>query len=218
MPYRGSQPAITDVMAGHVPMMFCDLGPAGPQIAAGKVRAIGSSTMTRIAAFPNVPSLHESGARGFDAASWQMMVAPGKTPRPVVDKLHAELKSILALPDVKEAIAKNGMVPMPDRSVEGLQDFVKAEIARWGKVVRDAGSPERNRRRSCACFRMVAIAIAAAALSRTALAQDIPARPITIVVPFVTGSSTEIWARIVAQRLEAQLRAGDCRNRPAPAR
>ena len=63
----------------------------------------------------------------------------GKTPRPVIDKLHAELRIILALPDVKEAIAKNGMVPMPDRSVEGLQDFVKAEIARWGKVVRDAG-------------------------------------------------------------------------------
>ena len=139
VPYRGSQPAITDVVAGHVPMMFCDLGPAGPQIAAGKVRAIGSSTMTRIAAFPDVPSLSEAGARGFDAASWQMLVAPGKTPRPVVDKLHAELKIILALPDVKEAIAKNGMVPMPDRSVEGLQDFVKAEIARWGKVVRDAG-------------------------------------------------------------------------------
>jgi tripartite-type tricarboxylate transporter receptor subunit TctC len=139
VPYRGSQPAITDVVAGHVPVMFCDLGPAGPQIAAGKVRAIGSSTMTRLAAFPNVPSLHEAGAKGFDAASWQMMVAPAKTPKPVVDKLNAELNAILALPDVKEAIAKNGMVPMPDRSVEGLQDFVKTEIARWGKVVRDAG-------------------------------------------------------------------------------
>ena len=139
VPYKGSQPAITDVMAGHVPVMFCDLGPAGPQIAAGKVRALGSSTMTRLANHPDIPSLNEAGARGFDAASWQMMVAPAKTPRPVIDKLHAELKAVLALPDVKEAIARNGMVPMPDRSVEGLQDFVKSEIARWGKVVRDAG-------------------------------------------------------------------------------
>lgn len=139
VPYRGSQPAITDVIAGHVPIMFCDLGPAGPQIAAGKVRALGSSTMTRLAAFPNVPSLHEAGAKGFDAASWQMMVAPGKTPRPVIDKLHAELKTVLAMPDVKEAIAKNGMVPMPENSVEGLQSFVKSEIERWGKVVRGAG-------------------------------------------------------------------------------
>ena len=78
VPYRGSQPAITDVVAGHVPVMFCDLGPAGPQIAAGKVRALGSSTMTRIAAFPDVPSLSEAGARGFDAASWQMLVAPAR--------------------------------------------------------------------------------------------------------------------------------------------
>ncbi len=139
VPYRGSQPAITDVIAGHVPIMFCDLGPAGPPIAAGKVRALGSSTMTRLAAFPNVPSLHEAGAKGFDAASWQMMVAPGKTPRPVIDKLHAELKAVLAMPDVKEAIAKNGMVPMPENSVEGLQSFVKSEIERWGKVVRGAG-------------------------------------------------------------------------------
>jgi tripartite-type tricarboxylate transporter receptor subunit TctC len=139
VPYRGSQPAITDVIAGHVPMMFCDLGPAGPQIASGKVRAIGSSTKARLAAFPNVPSLHEAGATGFDAASWQMLVAHGKTPRPVVDKLNAELKSILALPDVKEAIAKNGMVPMPENSVEGLQKFVKAEIERWSKVVNGAG-------------------------------------------------------------------------------
>jgi tripartite-type tricarboxylate transporter receptor subunit TctC len=139
VPYKGSQPAITDLVAGHVPVMFCDMGPAGPQIAAGKVRAIGSSTMNRLASFPNVPSLSEGGAKGFDAASWQMLVAPSKTPRPVIDKLHAELKSILALAEVKEAISKNGMVPMPERSVEGLQDFVKSEIERWGKVVRDAG-------------------------------------------------------------------------------
>jgi tripartite-type tricarboxylate transporter receptor subunit TctC len=139
VPYKGSQPAITDLVAGHVPVMFCDMGPAGPQIAAGKVRAIGSSTMNRLASFPNIPSLSEGGAKGFDAASWQMLIAPSKTPRPVIDKLHGELKTILAMAEVKEFIAKNGMVPMPERSVEGLQDFVKSEIDRWGKVVRDAG-------------------------------------------------------------------------------
>ena len=139
VPYKGSQPAITDVIAGHVPVMFCDLGPAGPQIAAGKVRALGSSPLNRLANYPDIPSLSEAGARGFDAASWQMLVAPAKTPRPIIDKLHGELKAILALPEVKEAISKSGMVPMPDRSVEGLQDFVKSEIVRWGKVVRDAG-------------------------------------------------------------------------------
>jgi tripartite-type tricarboxylate transporter receptor subunit TctC len=139
VPYKGSQPAITDVVAGHVPVMFCDMGPAGPQIAAGKVRAIGSSTMTRLPSFPNVSSLSEGGAKGFDAASWQMLVAPAKTPRPVVEKLNSELKAILALPEIKEGIAKNGMLPMPENSVEGLQKFVKSEIDRWGKVVRGAG-------------------------------------------------------------------------------
>jgi tripartite-type tricarboxylate transporter receptor subunit TctC len=139
VPYKGSQPAITDVMAGHVPVMFCDLGPAGPQIAAGKVRAIGSSTMTRLPNHPDIPSLSESGVRGFDAASWQMLLTPAKAPKPVVDKLHAELKAILALAEIKETIAKNGMVPMPENSVDGLQKFVKSEIDRWGKVVRDAG-------------------------------------------------------------------------------
>ena len=139
VPYRGSQLAITDVIAGHVPIMFCDLGPAGPQIAAGKVRAIGSSTATRLANHPNVPSLDESGAKGFDVASWQMLVAPSKTPKPVIDKLHAELKAVLATPEIKEAISKNGMVPMPENSVEGLQAFIKSEIARWGKVVQGAG-------------------------------------------------------------------------------
>ena len=76
---------------------------------------------------------------GFDAASWQMLVAPAKTPRPIVDKLHAELKAILTTPDMKERIVNDGMLTMDNPSVEGLQDFVKAEIVRWGKVAQQAG-------------------------------------------------------------------------------
>ncbi len=139
VPYRGSTPALSDVVAGHVPVMFCDVGPAGPMVAAGKVRALGISSKTRVPAFQNVPPLHEAGVPGFDAASWQMLVAPSKTPRPIVDKLHAELKAILAMPEIAEHISKNGMVPLEGRPVEGLHDFVKSEIARWGKVVREAG-------------------------------------------------------------------------------
>jgi tripartite-type tricarboxylate transporter receptor subunit TctC len=139
VPYRGSMPALTDVVAGHVNVMFCDLGPAGPMITAGKVRALGVTTKGRVAAYPQVPPLGEAGAPGLEGASWQMLVAPAKTPRPIVDRLHRELKAVLAEPEVKEFIGKNGMVPMPDHSVEGLQDFVKSEIARWGKVVQQAG-------------------------------------------------------------------------------
>lgn len=139
VPYRGSTPALSDVVAGHVPVMFCDLGSARPMIAAGKVRALGVSSRTRVAASPDILPLNEAGVPGFDAASWQMLVAPSKTPTPIVDKLHAELETILALPDIVEHITSNGMVPMEARSVDGLRDFVKSEITRWGKVVRDAG-------------------------------------------------------------------------------
>lgn len=139
VPYKGSQPAITDVVAGHIPAMFCDLGPAGPQIAAGKVRALGVTTRARVPAYADIPPLHEAGVPGFDAASWQLLVAPAKTPAPVAERLNAELKQILAEPEVRDLIARNGMVPMPDSSIAGLEKFVAGEIERWGKVVRDAG-------------------------------------------------------------------------------
>jgi tripartite-type tricarboxylate transporter receptor subunit TctC len=139
VPYRGSVPALSDVIAGHVPVMFVDLGPAGPMITSGKVRALGVTTKDRVAAYPDIPPLGQAGVPGFEAMSWQMLVAPAKTPRPVVDKLHGEIKAFLATAEIRDHISKNGMVPMEERSVEGLQQFVKNEIARWGKVVTDAG-------------------------------------------------------------------------------
>ncbi|MGE3158780.1 MAG: Bug family tripartite tricarboxylate transporter substrate binding protein, partial [Xanthobacteraceae bacterium] len=139
VPYKGSMPSLNDVVAGHVPLMFVDLGPALPMIRAGKVRAIGVSTANRLAALPDVPPVGDT-VPGFGAASWQMIAAPAKTPRPVVDKLHADFTSVLAMPEVKEQIAKTGMVPM-DRSmtIPELQKFIASEIDRWGKVVKQAG-------------------------------------------------------------------------------
>jgi tripartite-type tricarboxylate transporter receptor subunit TctC len=87
---------------------------------------------------PDVPPINDT-VKGFDVASWQMVVAPAKTPRPVVDRLHAELKGMLATPEVSGAVAKTGMLPMPTTTVADLQAFVKSEIARWGKVVHQAG-------------------------------------------------------------------------------
>lgn len=137
--YRGSAPALTDVIAGHVPLMFVDLGPSLALIKAGKVRPLGVSTATRVAVIGEVPPLAEVGVPGFDAASWQMIVAPAKTPRPIVDKLHDDLKGLVATPEIGEHIVRNGMLPMSNPPVAGLQDFVKSEIARWGKVVHQAG-------------------------------------------------------------------------------
>jgi tripartite-type tricarboxylate transporter receptor subunit TctC len=139
VPYRGSLPILNDIAGGHLPMTFVDFGPAVGFLQSGKVRPIGISTKTRLSTFPDIPPINEAGVPGFEAASWQMLVAPAKTPRPIIDKLHAELKSILALPDVKDQILKGGMLPMENPSVEGLHDFVKSEIVRWGKVVEQAG-------------------------------------------------------------------------------
>jgi tripartite-type tricarboxylate transporter receptor subunit TctC len=136
--YRGSLPAVSDVVAGHMPLMFVDLGPSLGLIRAGKIRALGVSTKTRLAVLPDVPPIADT-VPGFDAASWQMLVAPAKTPRPVIDKLHTDLKEALALPDVRENITKAGMGVMESPSVEALQGFIKSEIARWGKVVHEAG-------------------------------------------------------------------------------
>jgi tripartite-type tricarboxylate transporter receptor subunit TctC len=138
VPYKGSVPAITDVVAGHVPLMFVDLGPGLPIIQDGRVRAIGVSTAKRIPALPDVPPISDT-VPGFDVASWQMAVAPAKTPRPIVDKLHTELTKQLAAPDVSAQIARTGMLPAETPSIEELQAFLKSEIARWGKVVQQAG-------------------------------------------------------------------------------
>jgi len=137
--YRGSLPGLNDVVAGHVPLMFVDVGPALGIIKAGKVRPLGISTKTRFAALPDVPPLAEAGVPGFDAASWQMFVAPAKTPQPIVDKLHDELTAQLGNPEVKDQILKRGMIPTDNSSVAALQDFVKSEIVRWSKVVEQAG-------------------------------------------------------------------------------
>jgi tripartite-type tricarboxylate transporter receptor subunit TctC len=137
--YRGSLPALNDVVAGHVPMSFVDVGPAQGLIASGKVRALAVSTAARLSLLPDVPPMAEAGVPGFDAASWQMIAAPAKTPRPIVDKLHGELKALLAAPDVHEQLHKNGMLPRDNTSVEYLQDFITSEIARWGKIVQQAG-------------------------------------------------------------------------------
>jgi tripartite-type tricarboxylate transporter receptor subunit TctC len=139
VPYKGSLPALDDVVGGHIQLMFCDIPPAAGMVAAGKVRALGVSTRERIAAYPDIPTVAEAGVPGFDVAGWFMVVAPAKTPRAIVDKLHDELLNVMASPDVKERIVKLSLVPLPTPSVADMQSFVKSEIVRWGKIVQQAG-------------------------------------------------------------------------------
>ena len=139
VPYRGSVPALSDVAAGHVQLMFCDIPPALGLINEGKVRGLGVSTKERVAALPAIPSIAEQGLAGFDAASWQMVVAPAATPEDIVQRLHAEIKDFMVQPEIKEYAFKMGLLPIDTPSVPSLRVFVQTEIARWGKVVEQAG-------------------------------------------------------------------------------
>jgi tripartite-type tricarboxylate transporter receptor subunit TctC len=139
VPYKGTLPALNDVVAGHIPVMFSDIPPLVGVMPTGKVRPLGVSTKARVAAFPDVPPLNEAGVPGFDVAGWFMLVAQGKTPAPIVDKLHRELKAVMAMPEVKAQIAKLSLLPMDTPPVAEMQSYVKSEIVRWGKVVEAAG-------------------------------------------------------------------------------
>jgi tripartite-type tricarboxylate transporter receptor subunit TctC len=139
VPYKGSPPALNDVIAGHVQLTFTDPAIAPPLIKEGKVRALGVSSLTRIAVLPDVPPLAETGLPGFEAVSWHMIAAPANTPKDVVNRLHGELKSILALPEVKQQITAIGLIAMDTPPVDELQRFVNEEIVRWGKLAQQAG-------------------------------------------------------------------------------
>jgi tripartite-type tricarboxylate transporter receptor subunit TctC len=139
VPYRGSLPALNDLVAGHIPMMFSDLGPATGLLEAKRVRPLGISTRRRHPSFPDIPPLNEAGVPGYEAVSWQAIAAPAQTPRPILDKLNTEISAVLAMPEVKEQVLKYGFLPLPSRGLDELKDFVKSEIARWGKIVHEAG-------------------------------------------------------------------------------
>ena len=139
VPYKGSVPALTDVMSGSIPVMFVDLAPALNLIRDGKVRALGVSTDTRVPELADVPPVAD-GVPGFEASAWQMLVAPAATPQAVVDKLHAALKAIEALPATQQKIRSFGMIPVGSGSVAELDSFVKSEIGRWGDVVKKSGA------------------------------------------------------------------------------
>src|SRR6185295_2201567 len=139
VPYRGTPPALNDVIAGHVQMFFSDTALAPPLIAEGKVRAIGISSTTRAGVLPDVPTIAEAGLPGFEAVSWHLIVAPGSTPRPLVEKIHAELRAVTTAPDIIAQMVAMGLIPMETPSVDELHKFVASEIATWGKVVRQVG-------------------------------------------------------------------------------
>jgi tripartite-type tricarboxylate transporter receptor subunit TctC len=139
VPYKGSLPALNDVVAGHIDFMFCDFASAAGMLQSERVRPLGVTTAARIPAFPAIPPINEAGVPGYDVAAWFMVVTTGKSPPEAVDRLSGELKTILARPDIRDQLLKQSLLPMESRPVPAMQAFVKSEIARWGKVVEKAG-------------------------------------------------------------------------------
>jgi tripartite-type tricarboxylate transporter receptor subunit TctC len=137
IPYKGSAPAIQDVMAGQVDMMFDTTVVAGPHIESGKLRALAVSSARRVASMPNVPTVAESGVPGYEVVSWQAIYAPAATPKAIVDRLHGEIARILATAEMQERLAKLGMQGA-DMTPQQLGAFQKAEVEKWAAVIKNA--------------------------------------------------------------------------------
>lgn len=140
VPYRQGGPAsLNDVVAGHVPITFADPGIVQGMVASGKVRALGVTSLQRMPNLPDIPTLDEAGVPGFEAVSWHLIVAPAKTPKAIVDKLNAEIKAVVAMPEVNERMRKMGLMPVDTPTVDELRKYMEIENKRWGVVVREAG-------------------------------------------------------------------------------
>ena len=140
VPYRGTAPAITDLIAGHIQVLFSDPPPALPQIAAGKVRAIGVTTAKRMGGAPDIPPIAET-VPGFDTAPWQMLMAPAGTPRPIVNRLHEAIVRYIASPEGQQKlVTEMGLIPGAPTSPDELARLVAKEVEDWGKLVRMAGA------------------------------------------------------------------------------
>jgi tripartite-type tricarboxylate transporter receptor subunit TctC len=138
--YRGSVPAMLDVIAGHIPFMIVDLQPALPQISAGKVRVLGVTTPKRVAAAPDIPTLAESGLAGFELVAWQGVVAPAGVPRPIVDQLAAQIARLMADQATRDRLTVMALEPLPASTPDSFAAYVKAEVDRWAVIVKDSGA------------------------------------------------------------------------------
>jgi tripartite-type tricarboxylate transporter receptor subunit TctC len=139
IPYKGSAPALQDLLGGQVQLMFDNLPPSLPQIKAGKLRALAVTTATRAPALPDVPTVAEAGLPGFESSSWFGLLAPAGTPPAIVVKLNAEVAKWLATPDAKERLAKQGANAVGG-SPEDFEKHIAAETVKWAKVVKDSGA------------------------------------------------------------------------------
>jgi len=140
VPYRGSIPAMLDVIAGHIPFMVVDLQPALQQIREGKVRCLGVTTPKRVAAAPDIPTLAEAGLAGFELVAWQGVVAPAGLPRAIVEQLAAQIGTLTADPATREKLTTISLEPLPASTPDSFATYIKTEVERWAPIVRNSGA------------------------------------------------------------------------------
>jgi tripartite-type tricarboxylate transporter receptor subunit TctC len=140
VPYRGSVPAMLDVIAGHIPFMIVDLQPALQQIREGKVRVLGVTTPKRVAAAPDIPTLAEAGLPGFELVAWQGVVAPAGVPRGIVDQLAAQIDKLAADPATRDKLMALALEPLTGSTPDSFAAYVRSEVDRWAAVVKASGA------------------------------------------------------------------------------
>ena len=139
VPYKGIQPAAPDLVSGEVQLVFNAFGPLNAFVQSGKIRLVGVTSATRLAQYPEVPTVAESGLPGFEAAGWYMLFAPAGTPREVLERLNAELRAAIAHRETFERINKTGMRPVGQTLDEAAQ-FLARETEKWGRAVKASGA------------------------------------------------------------------------------
>ncbi|MGZ5231442.1 MAG: Bug family tripartite tricarboxylate transporter substrate binding protein [Burkholderiales bacterium] len=140
IPYKGGAPAVTDVISGQVELMFSPMAVAMPHVKSGKLRLLAVTSAKRWPALPNVPTMAEAGVPGYEATGWYGIVAPARTPPPIITRLNQEIVKVLALPDVRQQLAGYDLEPVGN-SPEQMASHMKAEVAKYAKVARDAKIP-----------------------------------------------------------------------------
>ena len=140
VPYKGTVPALNDIIGGHIQFMFADLPPALPLIRGGKLRALGVTTAQRVTALAEIPPLAEAGIPGFNSASWHTVAVNANVPKDIVEKLSAAIRDGLSDPAVVDLLTREGAIPLvPPPSPDEVKAFIASEITRWGAVIEKAG-------------------------------------------------------------------------------
>ena len=138
VPYKGSAPALVDLMGGHIQLLFNSALPTMPHIRTQRVRALATTGAKRLEILADLPTVAEAGVAGFENSTWSALGAPAKTPRPVIDRLNKEINAVLELPEVREAARLEGST-ITGGTPEQFRDYLKAELAKFGKLVKAAG-------------------------------------------------------------------------------